>query len=137
MPPREDHNKEDLDFEIHFFESILKEQPNFIEAMMVLGDLYTKKGLFTQGLRIDQKLFHLRPENPFVLYNLACSYSLTQQIEQALKTIKLSIKFGYNDLEYLLSDHDLDNLRQDPQFQKFWADLKDFRRVDEHKGVHE
>jgi len=136
MAKREEPNKEDMDFEIQLFESILKERPNFTEAMMALGDLYTKKGLNEEGLRIDQKLFHLRPDDPIVLYNLACSYSLTNQIEEAFKTMKLAIEFGYNDMDYLLGDRDLDNLKKDHQFQKFLAELKGIRDSD-LKGVHE
>ena len=136
MAKREEQNKEDIDFEIQLFESILKERPDFTEVMMALGDLYTKKGLNEKGLRIDQKLFHLRPEDPIVLYNLACSYSLTNQIEEALKIIKLAIEFGYDDMEYLLSDRDLDNLKKDQQFQKFWVELKGIRDSD-LKGARE
>jgi len=137
MSKREEQSKEDINYEIQFFESILKDQPSFIEAMIALGDLYTKKGLNEEGLRMDQKLFHLRPDDPIILYNLTCSYSLTNQIDEALKTIKLSVEFGYNDWEYLLKDRDLDNLKNDQQFQKFLSELRDARNVDDLKGVHE
>ena len=110
---------EGIDFELHFFEAILNRKPDFIEALIALGDLYTKKGFYQKGLEIDLRLVQLRPEDPTILYNLACSYSLVNNLDEALAAIKLSIDKGYDDLGHLEWDGDLHNLRQDVRFQKF------------------
>ena len=39
-------NKEDLDFEIKFCEGLIAKKPDFVEALVLLGDLYTKKGMY-------------------------------------------------------------------------------------------
>ena len=54
--------KEDFEFEINFYENILKERPDFVEALMALGDLYTKAGFYEKGLSIDKRLTRLRPD---------------------------------------------------------------------------
>ena len=120
--------EEEMDFEVHFFESILKRKPDFIEALVALGDLYTKRGFFQKGLEIDQKLIQLRPGDPTILYNLACSYSLVNKIDQSLVTIKAAIERGYDDYAYLEWDGDLDNLRQDARFKEFLASLRNKKR---------
>ena len=53
-------NSEDLDFEIQFYQNVLKRKPDFIQALMVLGDLYTKKSLCKEGLAVDLKLAQLK-----------------------------------------------------------------------------
>ena len=110
-------------FEIDFFEGVLDKDPSFYEVMIVLGDLYTKVGRFEDGLAIDEKLYQLNPENPEILYNLACSYSLMNQVDLSYRTIKKAIAHGYADLDHLENDGDLENLRNDRRFQRFFANL--------------
>ena len=116
--------KDDPDFEIRFFEGVLAKSPNFIEALVNLGDLYTKKGFYEKGLSVDLKLATMKPEDPFVLYNLACSYSLINDLEKSLKVMKAAVKQGYSDFDHLEQDGDLLNLRQFPAFKSFFADIK-------------
>jgi len=124
VPQKKNKIRDDTDFEIPFFEGILKRSPGFIEAMASLGDLYTKKGLYEKGLKIDERLSYLKPNDPIVLYNLACSYSLLKQIDKALEIVKRAIACGYNDFEHLQADGDLENLRKDTRFQSYYRQLK-------------
>ena len=107
-----------INFEITFFERLLEKKPDFIEAMEALADLYTKRGAFDKGLKLDEKLKKIKPEDPIVHYNLACSYSLLNEIDKALDTIQRAIKLGYDDLRHLEIDPDLENLRRDNRFQQ-------------------
>ena len=118
------NQQEDLDFEVRFYEKILERKPDFIEALMALGDLYTKKGRYVDGLKVDQKLAQLRPDDATVFYNLACSYSLVNNIDEALGTIKRAIEYGYDNFEYIERDNDLDNLRRDRRFKEYFLGVK-------------
>ena len=111
-------------FEIKFYEGILARQPDFIEALSALGDLYTYGGYFSEGLEIDLKLRRLKPDDPTVLYNLACSYSLMGRIDYALRTIKKAINCGYADFQHLEADEDLNNLRKDTRFKRYFQRVK-------------
>lgn len=108
----------DLDFEIDFYERLLKEKPNFIQALIALGEAYTKKGFYKKGLLIDRKLARLRPRDATIRYNLACSYSLLGEIKQALEELRLSIRLGYTDFGYIDKDPDLENLRNHPDYKE-------------------
>ena len=112
------------DFEIVFYENILKERPNFISVLRLLGDAYTKKGFYEEGLAVDQRLANLEPDDPIVHYNLACSFSLVGKTKEALAQLKKAVLFGYDDFSYIEEDSDLDNLRKLPEFDKFFAKLK-------------
>jgi len=113
------NKQDDIDFEIRFYESLIEKKPDFIEALAALGDLYTQKGQYKQGLSVDEKLMQLRPEDPIVLYNLACSYSLLEEKDRAYRTIKKAINCGYDNFEHLEQDADLENLRNDSRFQRY------------------
>ena len=107
----------DLDFEISFLQGIVDRDSEYIEALQLLGDDYTKRGKFDDGLKIDEHLAKLLPEDSMVFYNLACSYSLTNRINESLKALNKAVFLGYNDSKWMDTDPDLDNVRSDTQYQ--------------------
>ena len=119
-----DLKKKDIEFEIGFYNGLIEKNPDFAEAFIALGELYTTAGMYSQGLAVDEKLVQLRPDDPIVLYNLACSYSLLKEIDKAYRSFKKAINCGYCDFEHLEKDNDLINLREDRRFQKFLAKAK-------------
>jgi tetratricopeptide (TPR) repeat protein len=121
--------KKDDNFEIRFYEGILKNSPNFVEVLIVLGDLYTKRGFYKKGLKVDLRLKKLRPFDPVVFYNLACDYSLLGQIDKAFEALKKAISLGYTDFEYLKRDKDLENLRKDKRFERIISFFKEKKFV--------
>lgn len=112
------------DFETNFYENLLKQRPNFIQALSCLGDVYTKKGFYKKGLDIDKKLVELKPEDPIIRYNLACSFSLLKEEERALEELKKAVLYGYDDFSYILKDADLKNIRRHHKFGDFFRKLK-------------
>ena len=111
------HKSPKDDFEITFFEGILKRSPKDIEVLEILGGLYTKEGRIDDGLRMDRKLVRLLPDNPTAHYNLACSFALKNKEVQAIETLNFAIKLGYVDRDWMLQDPDLKNLRKHPSFK--------------------
>ncbi len=110
--------KEELDFEIEFFEKVLSINPQNVEALRALGTAYTARGSYEEGLSVDLRLVRLRPQDPLVHYNLACSYSLLEQTEQAIASLRRALDLGYEDIEYMRRDPDLANVREDPRFRQ-------------------
>ena len=102
----------DLDVKIQFMEGLVRRDGKFTDALQILGDHYTQRGSFEEGLSVDEKLARLEPENPLVFYNLACSYSLTDQMERAAAALGRAINFGYRDFKWLAKDPDLRKLRK-------------------------
>ena len=112
------------DFEILFCENLIRINPDFAPALSYLGDTYTKRGLYEEGLMMDKRLVSLRPEDPIAHYNLACSFSLLGNIEEAFKHLRQAVLLGYSDLSYILEDKDLANLRRDVRFDDIFRKLK-------------
>jgi tetratricopeptide (TPR) repeat protein len=127
--PREKLTRQEiknLDLEILFFEGLVRRDPTYIEALQILGDNYTRRGLYTEGLLIDQRLSRLRPDDSIVHYNLACSYSLTGQIDLAFQALHAAISLGYRDFKAMDSDPDLNNVRQHAEYKRIRAKMRGF-----------
>lgn len=111
------------DFEINFFESILKKDPKYIDVIELLGELYTRNGRISDGLRMDRKLVRLMPESPNAFYNLACSLALKKRKSEAMNTLHKALALGYSDFDWLMQDPDLESLKDHPEFQKLLAEI--------------
>lgn len=107
----------DLDVKIQFMEGIVRRDPEYIEALQLLGDHYTQRGKFERGLKVDEQLSRLEPRNPLVFYNLACSYSLTGAVDLAADALEKALALGYRDFKWLAKDPDLRTLRKHPVFR--------------------
>jgi len=115
--PRRSRQQETLDFEIGFYERLLEAHPDFTDALAALGEAYTRRGLYDQGLEVDLKLTQLKGADPLAWYNLACSYSLLKRADEALTALQRALALGYDNFDYLLKDPDLATVRQSPKFR--------------------
>jgi tetratricopeptide (TPR) repeat protein len=109
-------NQRNLEFEIEFTEKLIQDNPDYIDGLTLLGELLTKDKQYQKALEIDSKLKILKPDDPIVFYNLACDYSLLNKKSLSLKALEESLKLGYNDIDYILNDPDLENLRLSKRF---------------------
>ncbi|MBI4358864.1 MAG: hypothetical protein HY584_06145 [Candidatus Omnitrophica bacterium] len=108
--------RETSDFEISFFEGLVKQKPNYIDALIPLAEAYTKAGLHEKGLEIDRRLARLRKGDPIIHYNLACSLALVGAKDEAFEVLQRTMELGYKDLDHMKRDPDLKSLRDDPRF---------------------
>jgi tetratricopeptide (TPR) repeat protein len=107
-----------LDFELGFFAGVLERSPDYVDVLRILGNLLTLKGRFAEGLRIDQRLVRLRPNDALAFYNLACTYALLNRADQSLRALRRCVELGYRDFRFMREDHDLDSVRHDPRFRQ-------------------
>ena len=117
----------DLDTRIGFMEGLIRRDPDYVDALQLLGDHYTQRGRFTDGLKVDERLARLEPGNAVVFYNLACSYSLTDQFDRAALALERAFQLGYTDFDWLSKDPDLDKLRRQPQFREIQAKIRQLK----------
>ncbi len=113
---------DDLDFEIDFYERLIKTNPDYVEALIPLAEAYTQKGRIHEGLEIDKRLSRLREDDPVVHYNLACSYALVGEKEAALAALRMAVSLGYDDWKHLIKDPDLKSLHDEAAFKALLRD---------------
>ena len=117
-------SKSDPLFEIEFFEAVHRRCPSYVDVVGLLGALYTKAGRIADGLKMDRKLVRLDPQNPTAHYNLACSLALSKKRPDALRSLRKALSLGYDDLDWMEQDPDLEVLKQDPEFRQLLSQLK-------------
>ena len=126
MTPAE---QRDLDVQIEFIEGIVRRDPGYVDALQLLGDHYTRRGRFVEGLQVDEHLSRLAPDSPLVFYNLACSFSLTDQFDRAAEALEKALSLGYCDFNWLAKDPDLRKLRKHPVYQRIEARVRQMKIV--------
>jgi len=107
----------ELDVKISFLEGLVHRDPQYVEALQMLGDHYTQRGDYDRSLRVDQQLSRLQPRNPLVFYNLACSHALNGEVDRAAEALEKALALGYRDFDWLARDPDLSHLRQHPLYR--------------------
>ncbi|MFQ5816993.1 MAG: protein kinase [Terriglobia bacterium] len=85
-------------------------------ALCQLGERARSAEWAKQALAMD-------PEDPGVLYNVACVYALLGKAEEAIDCLEKSITSGMGQKEWIEHDSDLASLRSHPRFQALLARL--------------
>jgi Tetratricopeptide repeat len=68
------------------------------------------------AVRTIESLLAERPDDPRVLYDLACFESLAGRADDALEHLRRAIELDARAREYAQDDEDLDPIRDDPRF---------------------
>src|ERR1043166_3000477 len=95
------------EFQIGVFQAHLQSHPDDVEVLESIGHLLTRSGRHQEGLRADQRLVELRPEEPVAHYNLACSRCLVGDVDGALASLAKALELGYRELDAIRRDPDL------------------------------
>jgi predicted esterase len=66
----------------------------------------------------------IAPDNPRLLYNLACAHALNRDRPRALDALRRAIDKGFKDAAAIESDKDLELLRDDPAYKQIVEELK-------------
>lgn len=117
----------DLDMKIDFIEGVVRRDPDYVDALQILGDHYTQRGRIIEGLKVDERLARLEPRNPLVFYNLACSYSLSGEMDQAANALEKALQLGYRDFDWLARDPDLKPLRGHAAYDDLKAKIRQLK----------
>jgi TM2 domain-containing membrane protein YozV len=65
------------------------------------------------------KALELQPRDIAVHFNLACAYSLTENVAKAYEHLKKAVSLGFNDLDKIHTHEALSYVRIQPQYLKF------------------
>ena len=106
-----------LDFDIEFFQRILARKQDSVEVLRILAELVSKKGDVARAVDYDRRLVELQPEDFLARYNLACSLARAGRVDEAIDSLSRAVLLGYDDLDHMESDPDLESLRAHPDFQ--------------------
>lgn len=108
---------------VELVEKHLLFNPDDARALYLGGLTLMALGNVGKAINWAERAHAIDPDDPGVLYNLTCIYSLEGKIEQALDCFEKAIQSGFASLEWIENDSDLDPIRNQPRFQKVLKEL--------------
>ena len=98
-------------------EERLKLQPDDTRARYMGANALVALGEREIGLEWARAAAAAEPDEPMLLYNIGCIYSLAGQIEEAIDALTRSVDFGLTQRGWFEHDNNLDPLREHPRFR--------------------
>jgi serine/threonine protein kinase/Flp pilus assembly protein TadD len=92
--------------------------PEDVRARILLANQLAYFGEADESIRHLQTAVALRPNDGSTLYNAACTYGVLGKKAEAFETLKRAIAAGYENLNWIAKDGDLDCLHDNPEFRK-------------------
>ncbi|MDP9201571.1 MAG: protein kinase [Gemmatimonadota bacterium] len=102
---------------VKLIEQRLDLNPDDARAYNLGATTLAKLGNIPRALEFAAKSLSIEPDDPLVLYNVACLYALIDKREEALGYLERAITNGFGHKESMANDPDLDSIRKSPWFQ--------------------
>ena len=98
-------------------EKHLELHPDDARAFCLGAGALCQLGERARSLEWAGRALAIDPEEPSILYNVACAYARLGQPEEAMDYLEKAIKYGFGHKEWIENDSDLNSLRSHPRFQ--------------------
>jgi TolB-like protein/Flp pilus assembly protein TadD len=102
---------------LHVVQQHLALTPDDPRAATMCAVSLCRLGDQEEGLRWAKRARMIDPEDPGVLYNVACLYALEKKTDEAIEGLALALEAGFGAREWIAQDPDLESLRDDPRFK--------------------
>lgn len=93
-------------------------EPNNLSVLMGLAWCYKRTDQLVRAIDAMQEAYEHHSDEPVVLYNLSCYYSLAGDKQAALSWLGRALRMHASFLAMIPSETDFDPLRADPDFIK-------------------
>ena len=97
--------------------------PDDTRALYMGANGLAALGRYEQGLEWATQALSIDPQEPMVLYNIACVQSLAKSYDEALDTLEKAVRSGLTQKGWLEHDSNLDPLRGSPRYKKLIKQL--------------
>ncbi|MBK8974661.1 MAG: tetratricopeptide repeat protein [Planctomycetes bacterium] len=98
--------------------------PDDARALYMGANGLVALGETERGLQWARPARELDPEEPMLLYNLACIFSLAGRPDDAVQCLDEAVRHGFANAHYIDHDSNLDAVREDPRFVQLAARLR-------------
>ena len=117
-----DKLNETIQRSLKFYPEYLTRHPDDARAHVFYAmDLAVAKQFDKAKIEAD-KAIKLNPTDLLMIYNVACFYSVMNEKQMAIETIRKAIAAGYKAYDWMERDVDLDNIRNEPAFIELLKD---------------
>ena len=91
-------------------------------SLIALGQTERAKRWLRKALELD-------PDDPIVLYNVACNFATMGEVEEALDYLEQAVAHGTVSSDWMRNDEDLVSLRGNPRYAALLQCVVDKERV--------
>ena len=102
---------------LHVVEQHLEMNPDDPRAATMRAVSLCRLGRQEEGLEWAERARRIDPEDPGVLYNVACLYALQGMTDRAIDCLEETMRAGFGDMAWIAHDPDLASLKDEPRFQ--------------------
>ena len=99
-------------------EKHLEFHPDDARAMYLGASALVQIGEFEKARLWAERALDTDRHEPAVLYNVACAYSMMNELDLAIELLVEAVDNGFGYRAWLENDNTLEALRQDPRFQQ-------------------
>jgi len=114
---------------VKLIEQRLNLNPDDARAYNLGATTLAKLGNEPRALEFAMRSLAIDPEDPMVLYNVACLYALIGKPQDALAHLEKAISHGFGDRLAVANDPDLDLIRRTPWFQALASSMYEKRAI--------
>jgi len=111
---------------VRIAEARLKLNPDDVRALYMGANGLVALGEYERGLEWANQALAMDPDEPMVVYNVACIQSLAGRVEDAIASLERAVTIGLTQKDWLEHDSNLDPLRHHPRYQAL------IKLLDEH-----
>ena len=105
---------------MHAYQKSLALQPDSFLALSRMAMLQIKKKNYSDAISLlSGPMLRLQPDNTVIYYNIACLYALQNDQDNAIGWLRTALEKGYDNLEKIRIDPDLENIRNSTYYQTF------------------
>jgi tetratricopeptide (TPR) repeat protein len=109
----------------------LQLNPDDVRAVYMKSGCLCSLGEYAEAVEWSDRALAMDPEEPSVLYNVACNYALLEETDKAIDCLEKAFRKGFGHVEWMENDPDFSFIRSHPRFK---ALMQDFQ-ADRHKLV--
>jgi tetratricopeptide (TPR) repeat protein len=109
---------QDWDKAAEAYRAITRREPQNGTAWFRLGYCLHAAGRLDEAILAHKKAAEFPQARPTALYNLGCAYALKNDKDKAFDALRKALQAGFSNRDAFEDDPDLENLRDDPRFEK-------------------
>jgi len=102
---------------IELIDRHLRMNPHDTRALCMAANQLCNVGELEKGKEMAEQALAREENEPLVLYNIACFFAMSGDIDRSLALLERAVESGWGDRAWLETDSDLDSLREDPRFK--------------------
>ncbi|MGZ4897882.1 MAG: TPR end-of-group domain-containing protein, partial [Candidatus Angelobacter sp.] len=121
---REAEARETFQDTLQKIENHLQLHPDDVRAVYMKSGSLCGLGEKARALEWSDRALSMDPEEPSVLYNVACNYAILSETDKAIDCLEKAVHKGFGHKEWMENDPDFSSLRNHPRFKVLMRSLR-------------